>query len=237
MIDIHCHILPGIDDGAADVYDTLEMALIAANSGIKAIVATPHCNIPWNNGNYYGTAYREALQKARNAIAQERIPIKIISGMEVFVTFDLPDLIKEGKILTINHSDYLLVEFDFGEDPEFVDIMVDRIREIGIKPIIAHPERYDFIKEDISFAQRLVDKGCYLQANKGSFLGTYGTRCESAALALAQQNLLSFVASDAHSPVRRTPYMLEARRKIKNICDVQTLFETNPRKICANQPI
>ncbi len=237
MIDIHCHILPGIDDGASDIYDTLEMALIAANSGIKAIVATPHCNIPWDTGNYYGSAYREALRKARSAIEQERMPIKILSGMEVFATFDLPELIKEGKVLTINHSDYLLVEFDFGEDPEFVDIMVDRLKKIGIKPIIAHPERYDFIKEDISFAQRLVRKGCFLQANKGSFLGTYGSRSEATALLLAKENLLSVVASDAHSPVRRTPYMLEARRKIKDICDVQTLFETNPRKICTNQPL
>lgn len=237
MIDIHCHILPGIDDGAADIYDTLEMALIAANSDVKTIVATPHSNIPWNNSNYYGAAYREALQTARNAIAQERIPIKILSGMEVFVTFDLPDLIKDGKILTINHSDYLLMEFDFGEDPEFVDIMIDRIREIGIKPVIAHPERYDFIIEDTSLAQRLVNKGCYLQANKGSFLGTYGIQCESAAFTLAQENLLSFVASDAHSPVRRTPYLLEARRKMKNICDVDALFEINPEKICMNEPL
>ena len=237
MIDIHCHILPGIDDGARDIYDTLEMALIAANSGIKAIVATPHSNIPWDTSNYYGTAYRDALQKAREAIEQERMPIKIISGMEAFATFDLPDLVKAGKVLTINHSDYLLVEFDFGEDPEFVDIMVDRLKEIGIRPIIAHPERYDFIKEDISFAQRLVKKGCYLQANKGSFLGTYGSRSEAMAMQLAKEKLLSVVASDAHSPIRRTPYMLEARRKIKDICDAQTLFETNPRKICINQPL
>jgi len=110
MIDIHCHILPEIDDGANDVYDTLEMALMAVNSGIKAIVATPHCNVPWSDTNYYGHTYRHALQKARDAIAQERMPLKIYSGMEVFVTFDLPDLIKDGKILTLNHSDYLLTE-------------------------------------------------------------------------------------------------------------------------------
>lgn len=237
MIDIHCHILPGLDDGAFDIYDTLEMALIAANSGIKAIVATPHCNLPWDTSNYYGHAYREALQKTRKAIEQERMPIKILSGMEAFATFDLPELVKEGKVLTINHSDYLLVEFAFDEDPEFVDVMVDRLKEIGIKPIIAHPERYEFVKEDISFAERLVRKGCYLQANKGSFLGTHGNRSEETALTLAKSNLLSFVASDAHSPVRRTPYMIEARRKIENLCNANLLFETNPKKVCVNQPL
>ena len=237
MIDIHCHILPGIDDGAKDVYDTLEMALIAANSCVKAIVATPHCNIPWDNSNYYDTFFRESLMKAREAIAQERIPVKILSGMEVFVTFDLPELIKDGKILTINHSDYLLTEFDFGEDPEFVDIMVDRLKEIGIKPIIAHPERYDFVKEDIEFARRLIRRGCILQANKGSFLGNHGEMSQKTAMALAQEKLLGVVASDAHSPLHRTPYLLEARRAIKNICDVEALFETNPQKIVVNQPL
>ncbi len=237
MIDIHCHILPGIDDGAADIYDTLEMALIAANSGVKAIVATPHCNIPWDRGNYFDSMYREALQKARQAIEQERLPIKILSGMEVFVTFDLPELIKEGKILTINHSDYLLVEFDFGEDPEFVDIMVQRLKEIGIKPIIAHPERYDFIKEDITFAQRLIKQGCILQANKGSFLGKYGERAENTATELVKQKLVSVVASDAHSPFRRTPYLIEARKTIGEFADAEALFETNPKKIVINQPL
>lgn len=237
MIDIHCHILPGLDDGAFDIYDTLEMALIAVNSGVRAIVATPHCNLPWDTSNYYGHAYREALKKTRSAIEQERMPLKIISGMEAFATFDLPELVKEGKVLTINHSNYLLTEFSFDEDPEFVDIVVDRLKEIGIRPIIAHPERYDFIKEDISLAQRLVKRGCLLQANKGSFLGTHGSRSEETALALAKDNLLCIVASDAHSPVRRTPYMLEARRKIQDLCNTDLLFEINPKKICTNQPI
>lgn len=237
MIDIHCHILPEIDDGARDVYDTLEMALMAVNSGIKAIVATPHCNVPWNEPNYYGHTYREALRKARNAIEQERMPIKILSGMEVFVTFDLPDLIRDGKILTLNHSDYLLTEFDFSEDPEFVDIMVERLREMGIRPIIAHPERYDFIKEDITAAKRLVNAGCILQINKGSLLGKYGNRSEKAAFELVKNKLAGVVASDAHSPTARTPYMLEARRAIKDICDTKELFEINPFKICQNQSL
>lgn len=237
MIDIHSHILPGIDDGARDVYDTLEMALMAVNSGVRAIIATPHCNIPWSDGNYLGSAYREALKKAREAIEQERMPIRILSGMEVFVTFDLPELIKEGKILTLNHSNYILIEFDFSEEPEFVDIMVDRLKELGLTPVIAHPERYDFIKEDIHFAKRLVRQGCVLQSNKGSFLGHYGTRSEKTAFEMVKSGLVQVVASDAHSPVARTPYMLDARRAIKEICDTKALFETNPEKICLNQPL
>ena len=157
--------------------------------------------------------------------------------MEVFVTFDLPDLIREGRILTLNHSDYLLIEFDFGEDPEFVDIMVSRLQELGLKLIIAHPERYDFIKEDIHFARRLVKAGCILQANKGSFLGHYGSRSEKVAFEMVKSGLVHVVASDAHSPVSRTPYMHDARRAIKEFCDTNLLLEENPLKICSNQPI
>lgn len=237
MIDIHCHILPGIDDGAGDIYDTLEMASMAQSSGVKAIIATPHCNVPGEPGNYYNSHFRDVLQKARDAIERECIPLKLMAGMEVFVTYDLPDLIAEGKILTLNHSDYLLMEFGFEEDPEFVDIMVDRIKEMNIRPVIAHPERYDFIKNNVDFARRLVRKGCVLQANKGSFLGRYGHSAEKVAYTLAEDKLISVVASDAHSPVTRTPNMVRSREALRNICDIKKIFEENPRKICVNQPL
>ncbi len=237
MIDIHCHILPGVDDGAADMYDVLEMATMAYSSGVKAIIATPHCNIPGQHSNYYGKRFREVLQNTRKALADERIPLKLMAGMEVFATFDLPDLIADGKILTLNHSDYLLIEFDFNEDPEFAEAVVERLIDIKIRPVIAHPERYEFIKYDSEIARRLVDKGCVLQANKGSFLGKYGSRTKQTAFELVEKNLLSIVASDAHSPVMRTPYMLEAYREVDKVTNARLLFEENPQKICLNQPI
>ena len=237
MIDIHCHILPGIDDGASDIYDTLEMASIAHGSGVKGIVATPHCNVPWEEPNYYGSRYRDALLKAREALKEERIPIKLMSGMEVFVTYDLPDLIADGKVLTINHSRYMLIEFYFDEDPEFVEIMIERITEMGIVPIVAHPERYMFMKENPDFVYRLKRRGCLLQANKGSFLGRYGERSERLAFEYAKNGLYTVVASDAHNPRSRSTYMIEARREIEGKCDVKALFETNPSLICTDRPI
>ncbi len=237
MVDLHCHILPGIDDGAQDIYDTLEMALIAVNSGVKAVVATPHCNIPGVVDNYYNSAFRDVLQKVRKALSDERVPLKILSGMEVFVTYDLPDLIKAGKVLTINQSDYLLMEFDFGEEPDFIELMAKRVQNLGKKPLIAHPERYECIKDNPEFAHRLHRNGCLLQANKGSFLGRYGTRSQSVAEYFAKENLLTAVASDAHSPQKRTPYMMEAFHTVEKLCDANELFSVNPRKICLNQPL
>lgn len=237
MIDIHCHILPEIDDGARDIYDTVEMASIAERCGTKAIIATPHCNVPGEPANYYDSRFRDVLQKAREALFKERIPLKLMAGMEVFVTYDLPDLISDGKILTLNQSDYLLMEFGFGEDPEFVDYMIDRIKDMKIRPVIAHPERYEFIKYDIEFARRLAQKGCVLQANKGSFIGRYGRGSEETAFSLLEENLISVVATDAHGPITRTPNIREAYDTLKKACDVRKLFEENPQKLCANQPI
>lgn len=237
MIDIHCHILPGLDDGAEDIQDTLEMASLAQASSVKVIVATPHCNVPSEPDNYYDSRYREAFLSACRALEEERIPVKLLPGMEVFVTYDLPDLIKDKKVLTLNQSRYLLMEFAFDEDPEFVDIMVDRIKEIGIRPVIAHPERYEFIKNDLEFARQLVERGCIFQANKGSLMGRYGRRSEETVRELMKNDLIKLVASDAHSAIVRTPDMRRARSVAKELCDVKKLFEDNPMKICTNQPL
>ena len=148
MIDIHAHILPGIDDGAADIYDTLEMAEIAAGSGIRAIVATPHCNIPGVYDNYFGEHYKELFIKTYRAIEREKIPVKIFPGMEVFATEDLPWRYQNGEIITLLQSKYLLVEFSFGEDPFFVGRILEQLEELGLKPVVAHAERYEFVQDN-----------------------------------------------------------------------------------------
>lgn len=237
MIDLHCHILPDIDDGAADIYETLDMAKIAIDSGIHTIVATPHCNIPGDNHNYYDAKYTEAFDNAVSAINREKLNLTLLKGMEVFVTFDLPSLIKDGKIITLNNSRYLLVEFDFYEDPEFVEFMIERIVKLGLVPILAHPERYDFIKENPLFTTILKDKGCIFQANKGSFLGHFGSTTQTIAFDMLKQNLTSIISSDAHSSESRTPNMLKTRAVLDEICDTKALFEINPQKICLNQPL
>ena len=101
MIDIHAHILPGIDDGAEDMYDTLEMARMAADSGVNRIIATPHCNIPGMYGNYFGREYIDRYESVVRAVRKEKIPIEILPGMEVFSTEDLPELIVNQKIMPL----------------------------------------------------------------------------------------------------------------------------------------
>ena len=118
MIDIHAHILPGIDDGAEDIYDTLEMARMAVDSGVKAMVATPHCNLPGLFDNYFSDAYVKVFQDSVQALAREKIPLRLYPGMEAFATDNLPDLLVDGKIMPLNQSRYVLVEFSFDEYPD-----------------------------------------------------------------------------------------------------------------------
>lgn len=240
MIDIHAHILPGIDDGAQDMYDTLEMVRLAEKSGVTDIVATPHCNIPGHRSNYFDREYAELVKAVREAVHQEGIPVKIHPGMEVFATPELPDLIRKGQIMTLNQSRYLLMEFSFDEDPRFVTDMVRQVRETGAIPVIAHAERYEFVQDDPWLVYDWRKKGYPIQINKGSYQGKFGRRARQTAWLLTDHHLVSVIASDAHSPYQRTTYMENVYMELLDEYPesyLQMLFQENPRRICKNEPI
>lgn len=240
MIDIHNHILPGLDDGAGDIYDTIEMAHIAVDSGITAIVATPHCNIPGLYENYFDREYKEAYMKAVNALKRENIPLRLLPGMEIFATEHIVDLIKMKKVITLNKSRYILIEFDFNEDPEYADIILRQVRELGLIPIIAHVERYEFVQQNPSIVYKWRERGYCIQINKSSFLGKFGNAAQKIAYLLLDKGGATVIASDAHTPYRRTPYLLEVYEELlydypKEYLSV--LLKKNPYRICKNKEI
>lgn len=239
MIDIHTHILPGIDDGAADIYDTLEMVKMAADSGVKAMVATPHANIPGIYENYFDKKYVETIHLVKRAVKEEKIPVQILPGMEAFATHDLPKRIEQYKIMSLNQSAYLLLEFSFDEDPDFAFDVLRKVRKLNVRPVIAHAERYEFVQDDPQIVYEWRKRGYLVQANKGSFLGRFGRRAKRTVYDLLDHNLLSVVASDAHSPYERTPHLHEAYEALKLDYPekyLRVLFEENPRRICENNP-
>lgn len=240
MIDIHTHILPGIDDGAQDMYDTLEMVRLAADSGVTAMVATSHCNIPGFYANYFDKKYADLVQSVRHAVHDEQIPVKILPGAEVFATPELPKLMRDGRIMTLNQSHYLLMEFSFDEDPEFVMDIVEQVHDMGAIPVIAHAERYEFVQYYPQMVYEWRMKGYPVQVNKGSFQGRFGKRAQRTAYLLMDHHLVSVIASDAHSPYQRTPYMSGAYEELLNEYPesyLQMLFSGNPRLICGDRPI
>lgn len=240
MIDIHAHILPGMDDGAEDTQETLEMARMAVSSGVTAMVATPHCNFPDVYDNYYDEYYMETFRRIKTSLKEAEIPLQLYAGMEVLVTPDVPKLITDGKLISMNGGRYMLVEFAFDEELDYVNHMLEQIAELRIVPVIAHPERYQFLQDYPQAASKWKQKGYVLQANKGSFTGRFGRHASRLAYELLDNQLLSVIASDCHGPYQRTPFMLDAYEKLsKSYSEKQLkkLFKDNPMRICLNQPV
>ena len=230
---------PGIDDGAEDMYDTLEMVRMAADSGVDKIIQ-PRTAI---FRECMGIILEENIltgMKVWSEQSEEKIPIEILPGMEVFSTEDLPDMIVDRKIMPLNQSRYILMEFAFDEDPEFADFILQRVAEVGAKPVIAHAERYEFIQDYPQIAYRWFRKGYVIQANKGSFLGRFGSMAKRTADSLLRHNLIMVIASDAHSPLQRTPYMLDAYEELSRDYSekhLDVLFQYNPARICENREV
>lgn len=240
MIDIHNHLLPFIDDGSPTLDNSLDMAEIAAASGVDTVILTPHCNIPDYFDNYYTPELMDAFHSLQSAIEKAGIPLRVLPGMEVFTTDNIASLIQDQRLIGLNFSDYLLVEFDFSAPPEW---MTDKLQDIcytGRIPVVAHPERYDCIQDAPWLAEVWLKSGCFLQCNKGSFLGSFGRHEEIAAHFLLDHRMVSFVASDAHRANVRTPQMHEIYQYISHTYSEETaqqLMQDNPLMICENRPI
>lgn len=240
MIDIHCHILPGFDDGSDNIEESLRMARIAAGGGTKAIIVTPHSNIPDSFQNYLDKNYVDSFKELKARIKQHRIPLEIHPGHEIFATDDLIEPIKRKKLLTLCNSNYPLVEFGFKERSESVYRKLELLVAEGLTPIVAHPERYAFVFENGSAPLMLKKMGCLLQINKGSLKKSFGANAYDVSQALIKREVADFVASDAHSPYMRTPYLADA---YEIICELHSehyanlLLNINPEKVLKNEKI
>lgn len=240
MIDIHTHILPGIDDGARDLGDTLDMAQIAVNSGVTAMIATPHCHLPRGYENYADEHYWSTFALARDAITQSEIPLRLYPGMEVYAVPELPELLEQGKLMTLNDSRYLLMEFSFDEEAMYADQMLQKMQAAGVTPVIAHIERYGFVQESPELAETWKRRGYVVQCNKGSFQGRFGREEQRLAYQLLDSGLVDVIASDTHRPYRRTPNLWDAYELLSAEYPeeyLQTLFYENPQRILEDEPI
>lgn len=175
MTDIHCHILPGVDDGAEKVEQSVEMARMAWQSGVRTIIATPHCNLPGETGNYRSGAMTRRFNTLQKAVDEAGIPVKILPGAEVLGTPQVPQLLDEKKLITLAGSRYLLVEFFFDEHLSQMDFLLEAIAARGYVPVIAHPERYEAVQQAPHVVARWFHHGYVIQLNKGSILGRLGT--------------------------------------------------------------
>jgi protein-tyrosine phosphatase len=232
MIDLHSHILPGQDDGAQSLRDSLEMARMAVDSGVVAMVATPHCM-----DNRTREVYA-AWKLLGEALKESGIPLRLFLGMEIFGTPDTARLLREKKLFTLNGSRYPLVEFSFQSDGQEETAILRSIRKAGYRPVVAHPERYAYVQQDPGIINRWYRMGCLLQVNRGSLMGRFGGRAQETAMELVDRGFATVVASDAHSPQMRTPWMEDVREllssEISPLC-ARVLLKDNPKRILRNE--
>ena len=240
MFDIHCHILPGIDDGSGNMNDSIEMAQLAAESGTAGIIATPHCNIPGIFDNYYDISFRERFEKLKKALNDKKIPIEIYLGQEVFLSKHFEEHLEKNDFITLNNSRYMLTELDFKIDVKSATERLQKLISHGYIPIIAHPERYGFVIENPKIVSKLRSEGCLIQVNSGSLTGYFGHYSQEAADTIIRNRLADFVASDAHSQYSRTPDLSQVHELIcENISYdyADILLKTNPIKVLNNETI
>lgn len=240
MIDIHTHVLPGVDDGAQTMEESLEMLAQAADSGVHTLVITPHCNIPDEFDNYVSPELDARFQALDQAREEAGIPLRLCKGMEAFATYELPELLRTGSVWTLNNTRYFLMEFAFTEDPDFCRKILRACAEEGFSPIIAHPERYYFLQDDLDLAFEWCVSGYGLQLNKGSLLGRFGPETERCAHLLLEHGLAACVASDAHSPFQRSTHMGEINEFLLGEFGTEythLLLEENPSRILSGRDL
>ncbi len=230
MIDIHCHILPGLDDGAADLQESLAMGRLAVAGGIGATVATPH--VITGLHPHSRETILAAVARLRADFAENGIPLEILPGAEYRLEHDLPQRMSRGELLTINDGGrYLLVELPADQIPEFTQQVFYELQLQGVTPIIAHPERNAGFAQAPDLLQALVSRGALAQLTADSLTGRLGSRAANTARAFLRQGYAHFIASDAHSSRRRAPVLTEALKEAGRLIgmdEAQNLVVENP---------
>ena len=214
MIDIHCHIMPGFDDGAASLNDALKMARIAVSSGVRGIAVTPH--FPGNRESLASLNRMVQQYKARKqAVKNAGIPLQLCLGAEILCLPETVDMARSKQLPTLGNTNYLLTEFYFDESYAQMDTRLAALADCGYRPVIAHPERYEAVQRDPRILEDWFRKGYVIQLNKGSILGAFGAKPERTATLALQYGLAHVIASDAHSPHRRTTDMGQVRDVVR----------------------
>ena len=237
FVDIHCHILPNVDDGPDDWRESLAMARLAVADGISTIIATPHQ--PGGDA-VSARKVRERTEHLRQFLAQHEVPLEIVPGAEVRVVPDLARLIQTEEVLTLGEQGrYLLLEL-----PHEVFLPLGRVledlRHLKITPILAHPERNAGIQGQPRVVAELVESGCLMQVTAGSLLGAFGRDVQKLSERFLSAGLVHFVASDAHGSKSRRPMLRRAFERVRDLLGYQAAVDlccSNPQDILSNRPL
>jgi protein-tyrosine phosphatase len=238
FVDIHCHLLPGVDDGAKDWHESLAMARIAVDDGTKSIIATPHQLGSFQHN--LGADIRNLVTELQQRLSAVGIPLNVLPGGDVRIEEDVVTRIASGEVVTLgDHGRHVLLE----QPHELflpLEPVLARLSRHGIVGILSHPERNVGILSRPEVLLPLVDAGCLMQITAGSLCGTFGPECQQLAESMLIEGLTHFVATDAHGPRSRRPLMRRAYERIAELTDVQTADDLcchNPGLVAAGKAV
>lgn len=235
MIDLHCHILPGIDDGAADLSVSLAMARAFLEDGVSVVACTPHI-LP---GIYHnsGPQIRQAAAQLQAALDSEGLPLRLVTGADVHIAPDLPAALRDGRVLALADTRYVLIEPPHHVAPQRLEDVFFNLLVAGYVPILTHPERLTWIKSHYPTIKRLVGAGVWMQITAGSLLGAFGRQPLYWAERMLDEGCVHILATDAHDVTRRPPVLgkgRDAAAKRVGVEEAGHLVTTRPYGILTN---
>ena len=237
-IDIHNHILPGLDDGAASKKESLKMLRMAAEDGITDLIATPHFH--YRRGHAAPEKIQNTIALMQEMANEEGIPIRLYAGNELYYSHELLEKVKAKEALTLADSDYVLLEFSPETEQRKIQNAIYEFISEGYYPIIAHMERYQAFYKNLDFAESILNMGAYFQVNVGSIVGDAGWGVKRFTRKMLKQGMIQFIATDAHDLKKRTPRMEMASTWIEKKLGESELREylyDNPLKILENKAL
>ncbi len=239
ITDLHCHLLPGVDDGARDLDTALELCRRACEEGVAVAITTPHTL----DGVYdvQRATARRALQTLRTALGREGIPLRVELAAECRYDAALPTLLRDSPDVSLDGAGrYLLLELPHEQVPAGLPQLMFALQTRGTTPVIAHPERNLGVRRDPDQVEAWVERGVLLQLTAGSLSGAFGGPIGRCAERLLRRGWAHVVASDAHSPGKRPPAMQAAVRCVRALVGndaARALFVDNPAAIARGAPV
>jgi protein-tyrosine phosphatase len=239
MIDIHCHIVPGVDDGPSSVEEAKQMIDMMYSDGIRGVVATSHRNHPLDFGAK--RVYEESLEEIRRISSRLYPDFRIYSGAEFFVRDGYLEILDNPPYdFRIEGTDCVLLEFDSESSYEAIADAVYEFTIRGLRPIIAHIDKYRDIWSSEEKIEKLRREGAYIQITGATLVGKYGKTMESAMKKLVKKGHIDFIGSDGHSPDRRRPLLNRDYRVVRRICsraEADRIFVENPKTMLSGKVV
>lgn len=240
MIDLHNHILPGADDGAADLQESIAIARQFVSEGVVRLAATSHLD-PERNHGIQAPVVREKVAAVREALRDNGVELDVLPGNELYLTPDAPELLNAGIAVPLGDSAYVLVELSLWSDrlPAYLEQTISRLLEAGYRPIMAHPSRYPPVQRDPAIVEEWISWGVPLQLTAGSLLGGYGRVVQQTAERLLERDCYLLAASDRHHPDQdRSLAALHKRiTRLRGRGTADLLLRINPARVLMNEPL